>query len=102
MDLPFAKQWESSSFSSLLKRCCLAPSEHDVETIPESPFRFGDRQIELRNQTRLHCAIWYRLQHRVKRNQRIIGKVHLGNQPCDECRSEQRKMNMRRTPRVMV
>src|SRR5580698_7523019 len=84
------------------KRGCLASAQHDVETIAERPVGLRALQIEFRNEALPRAFVGNRLPDWIVLEQRIAGKIHLRNQSRCKRRTEQRKMNMRRPPRVLV
>src|SRR5471030_297854 len=85
-----------------LERSGLAAAQHDVEPVTQGPFRLRHRQIEGRYQPRACLLVGNGLQNGVERQQRIVREIHLRHQARDERRPKQRKMNMRRPPRVVV
>ena len=85
-----------------LKGRGLAATQDNIEPETKSPFGLGDLQIESRDQPLSGLFIGYRLKNRVMCQQRVARKIHLCDQAGRECASEQRKMNVGRSPGIVV
>ena len=70
--------------------------------IPKRPVRLGQADIEGRDETLPRLLIGYRVEDRVQREQRVGREVHLGDQPLGERAAEQREVDVRRPPGVVV
>ena len=79
-----------------------AAAQHDVEAVAHGPFGLCERQIERRHQALPRILIGDRMQDRIDCHQRIAGKIHLGHQAAQQARSEEREMNVGRSPGIRM
>src|SRR5690606_17322591 len=77
-------------------------SHHDVETERQRPFRHRPAQIERRDQPLPRLLVRNRIEDRVLEEQRIVGEVHLRDEPLGERRTEHGEVDVRGTPGVVV
>src|ERR1700685_2425703 len=80
----------------------LAAAQNDVESKTKRPFGLRDLQIKSRNQPLPGLFNGYLLINRVVGQKWVAGEIHLSDQARNECGSEERKMNVRRTPCIVV
>src|ERR1700737_4089000 len=77
-------------------------AQHDVPSIGERPLWHGRLGIELRHEALAAGLIRERLQDRIAGHQRGAGEVHLGDQAASELATEEREVDVRRTPGVAM
>src|SRR6476620_324693 len=98
--------YASSSLTSTRKvafhRCLVAAAQHDVEPIAQRLLGNGHFPIELGDEPPSRALIGNARVHRIVFEQRIAGEIHLRDQPRRYRTAEQRKMNMRGAPCVVV
>src|SRR5260221_6872744 len=94
----------ASSFfiASSLHRRRGASAQHDVEAIGERVRRPSVLEIEGRDQPRARLLVGEAVVHGIEAQQRIPGKVHLRHHAGQEGLAEQREMDVRRAPGVVV
>src|SRR5258708_34768874 len=85
-----------------LKGRGIASVQDYVETIAQRPLRLGRRQIKAGDQPMPCALVRDGLENGVVGEKRIAGKIHLRNQARGECGPEERKMNVGRTPGVLM
>ena len=76
--------------------------EHDVPAVAGAPLGLGDVVVVGRHQPLAGLRVDDRLVDRVEGEQRVAGEVHLGDQPLGEVGAEQREVDVRRPPGVVV
>src|SRR5256885_12565991 len=88
--------------SLVLHGSLVAAPEHDVELVGERVF--GDRvlPIERRDEPLARLFVLDAHEHRVVIEQRIAGEVHLRDKPLYQRLAEERKVNVRRPPGVVM
>src|SRR6266704_571735 len=87
---------------SALHRRGIAAAQHDVEAVGERPFRNGVLPIEHRDQANARSLVGDRVVHRVVLEQRVSRKIHLRDHAREERGAEQREMDVRRAPGIVV
>src|SRR5437016_2855280 len=97
----FARELEPGPWLSL-KGDGLSSPQHNVELVPQRPFRLRALEVEAGDQAFASFLIGDRLKDRIKGKKRIARKIHLGNQPGRERRPQQRKMYVAGPPRIGV
>src|ERR1700748_361791 len=88
--------------SFVLHRRFLAAAQHDVEAIPKRLHRDGAFPIELRDQAVARFFVRGAIKNWIVRYEWVAREIHLSHKTRRECRPKQRKMNVRRAPRIMV
>src|SRR5580704_3632023 len=83
-------------------RSAFASTEDDIETVAQRLRRNRGFPIELRNEPVPRFFIVRAVKDWIKGNQRIALEIHLCHKPRREGRAEQRKMNVRRSPGIVV
>src|SRR5215475_3350687 len=78
------------------------PAQHNIETISQGKSRSRMFPIKGRNQPPLGVFVGHAVVDGVEFEQRITWEVHLRDQPAQQARSKQRKMNVRWAPRIMM
>jgi len=79
-----------------------SPAQHDIESIGERIERHRGIEVERRDKAIDRIRIRNRIDDRARLDQRIAFKIHLRNQALYEARSENREMDMGRTPAIDV
>src|SRR3989449_5466016 len=87
---------------SALHRRGIAAAQHDVEAVGERPFRNGVLPVERRDQASARFLVGDRVVHRVVLEQRVSRKIHLRDHAREERGAEQREMDVRRAPGIVV
>src|SRR5271155_2919326 len=95
---------DSRLFSARMSfhRGAFASTKHDVKPVAQRLRRNGGFPIELRNKPVPRLFIVRAVEDRIEGNQRIALEIHLRHKPRRESRAEQRKMNVRRPPGIVV
>ena len=78
------------------------PPQHDVPLVAERPAGLGDLERERGHEARPGLVAGNGLEDRVEGEQRIPGEVHLGHEPGRPRRTEQREVDVRGAPRIVV
>src|SRR5436190_8408496 len=83
-------------------RCRVTAAQHDIVAVGKR--NVGNRRfpVEGGDHALPRFLVGYAVVHRIVFEQRVAGKIHLRHQPLHQPDSEQRKMHMRRPPRVVV
>src|SRR5580704_12615392 len=85
-----------------LHRCTLASVKNNVEPEPQR-FRWNCRPpIKNRNESVARLLIFRAIENGIEGNQRIARKIHLRHKARRERWTKKRKMNMCRTPRIVM
>src|SRR5450631_603301 len=79
-----------------------AAAKHHVEAIGECDIGNGPFPVEMRDQALARLVVRNAVVHRVVRQQRIARKIHLRHQPLHQTQSEQREVQVRGPPGVVV
>ena len=82
--------------------CGAAAGEHDVPAVAGAPLVLGDVVVVGGDQAVAGRRVGDRLVDRVEREERVAREVHLGDQPLGEVGAEQREVDVRRPPGVVV
>src|SRR4029077_991690 len=80
----------------------VAASENDVELIAERRFRNRSFPVEKGNHAFARFFIGDAVEYGIERKQGITGEIHLRNEARRESRAEKRKMNVGRSPSIVV
>src|ERR1700676_3270347 len=83
-------------------RSTLQSAQNYIETVAQRLRGNGRLPIEHRNKPVARFLIVRAIENGVVRNQRIARKIHLRYQTRGKRRTEERKMNVRRPPRIIV
>src|SRR5215471_3483121 len=101
-----AKLWIAGSSFSLMRmifhRCGVASPQNDVEPVAQGMKRNRGFPVEEGDKAVARLFVSGAVEDRVEGNQRITGEIHLGDQSRSKCRSVKGKMNVCRTPSVVV
>src|SRR6185437_8319865 len=87
---------------SLLHRCVVTPTQHDVESVAQGVVRAGQLPVELRDQASARLLVGNAIEDRVFVHQGIAGEIHLRDQSAQDARAKEREMDVRGTPGVVV
>ena len=85
-----------------LYRRFFAAAQHDVEAIAERELGRCCFPIKCGHESIVRSLVRRAVENRIECQQRIAGEVHLRHQACRECGPEQRKMDVRGPPRVVL
>src|SRR6185436_2383825 len=104
-DRLFATRWQRSSRDrsyASFEWSRVPAAQHDIEAISQCPVRLRQREVELRYEAKARALVGNRLVHRVVRAERIAGEIHLRDEPRRHRVPEEREVNVRGTPGVVV
>src|SRR5918997_1953506 len=79
-----------------------ATLENNVEAVSQGPLRLGSLEVEARDQACPCLLIAHGLEYRVLVEEGVPRKVHLGDEPAPEGRSQKREVNVGGAPGVVV
>src|SRR5579864_2438406 len=84
------------------KRCGLPSAQDDVELKAQRPLCLRYSQVEVGDQALSGARIWNGLKDGIKGKERVTRKVHLCDQARSKGISKKRKMNVGRTPCILM
>src|SRR5437867_8648033 len=85
-----------------LKWCSIGSPHHNVPSITQRPLLFRNAVVVQSDQA-LSCSFRrHRIHDRIKRVERVVLEIHLRHQTRQHCWSENREMNVRRTPCIRM
>src|SRR5271170_1418873 len=88
--------------SFILHRRGFASPQDEIKTVAQRVIRHGSFPIERGDQSVAGFFIRRAVKYWIKRHQRITGKVHLRHQTRGKRWSKNRKVNVRRSPSVVM
>jgi hypothetical protein len=80
----------------------VTPADHDIKSEAEGVLTHGGFPVEIGDQAVTRFFIGSAIKNGIERQQRVAGKIHLGDKASGEGRTEHREVNMRGTPGVVM
>src|SRR6516164_2471145 len=87
---------------SFLPRRGVTPAQDNVEPVPKGMFRHSGFPVEHGDEPVACFFVRRAVEDGVKRQKRVAGKIHLGDQSGDKGGTEERKVNVRGAPGVVM
>src|SRR5205823_3722459 len=84
------------------RRAVAAAAEDDVPRVAERPFRRRRPEVEPGDEQRPRPRIAHRVEDRIEREEGIAREVHLRDEALRESTAEDREVDVRGTPGVLV
>src|SRR5271156_1074151 len=102
MAQPSAIRLAPASSLSRLKGGVVPTAQNDVKAIGKRVVRLGTFHVQPGDKTVACLFIRDAVEEGIERLQRVAGKIHLRDQPGEDPRAKERKMNMRGAPRIVM